>query len=248
MFPPHRLFGGLIGLLLILCACQPTPTPLPVNLPTIPPPTPTAGTPPPPRYAVAPDALPFLPADQINAQIVPLDAPPNPADLGVNYDLVVTLGDLPNGKISPTPLSIALTLNPSQPPLDDPALAAIVRRTIDAAQLAAALKLPAAQIVATEEAADPVTLRTELANAGYPDGFDLVVTADFDGGAQALAQLLAAVSIHARIATLGEVAHLALTTQPNTAGAIPLLTVPIHYRAAEGLQISFAPDGFPIIH
>ncbi len=92
-----------------------------------------------------------------------------------------------------------------------------------------------------------MALRTELANAGYPDGFDLVVTADFPGGADALVQLLAPVSLHARAASLGEVAHLALTTQP-AADAIPLLTIPIHYRAAEGLQISFAPDGFPIIH
>ncbi len=145
IFSHHHVFGGLIGLLLIICACQPTPTPLPVNLPTLPPPSPTAGTPPSPsllRYAAAPDALPFLPTDQISAQIIQLNAPPDPADLGTKYDVVVTLGDLPDGALSPTPLSIALTINPSLPPLDDPALAAIVRRAVDAAQLAAALKLP----------------------------------------------------------------------------------------------------------
>src|SRR5947199_311182 len=100
--PGAKRFGCGIaaGLLLLLTACGPEATPLPVNLPTLPPPSPTAGTPALLRYAVAPDALPYL-TDQdrtlisASAQLIPLDSAPADSDLGARYDLLVALGDLP---------------------------------------------------------------------------------------------------------------------------------------------------------
>src|SRR5712671_2255633 len=81
-----RLAFGIAALLLLVCACGPEATPLPVNLPTLPLPSPTAGTPAQLRYAVAPDALPYLTDHDRNligasAQLIPLDAAPSPDDL-----------------------------------------------------------------------------------------------------------------------------------------------------------------------
>ncbi len=247
---PRHGFGLLAGLLLLACACEPEATPLPVNLPTLPPATATEAPPQRPRYAVAPDTLPYL-TDQdrslisASADIVPLDAPPAADDLGTRYEIVVALGDLPDSTPAPTPLQVSLSVNTALPPLDDPALADIVRRAADPQQIVAALGIPGAQ-AATAQPGDPLALRGELANAGYPDGFDVTLAA-FAPGADALANLLGAIGIQARVVTsTDEPAHLTLTTAQD-ANAIPLLTIPIRYRAVEGLTITFTPSGFPIV-
>ena len=245
------LFGIMAGLLLLVCACEPTATPLPVNLPTLPPPSPTAGTPAPLRYAVAPDTLPYLSdADRslisASAQIIPLDTAPVTEDLGTRYEIVVALGDLPDGTRTDSPLELDLVVNPSLPPLDNPKLVDILRRAIDPQKIVAALHIPGAQAAAAQPS-DLLTIRSDLANAGYPDGFDVTVTAA--PGADALAQLLDAVGIETRIiTTVGEATHLTLVSgQTPPANAIPLCTIPISYRAVDGLKINFTPSGFPII-
>ena len=251
----RRLLGLIAGLLLA-CACQPPATPLPVNLPTLPPPSSTPGlytsTPTPLRYAVAPDALPFFSQQdqtQISASaaIIPLDAPPVPSDLGVRYDLVVAVGDLAGGTLAPSPLQIGLVINSALPPLDDPTLVEIIRRTIDPQKIAAALNLPGVQ-AATEQPEDSTALRNQLANAGYPDGFDVTLAVQIAPGAEVLTQMLKAIGIDARLTTnLSEPAHLTLTSeQTGNANVIPLFSLPINYSAVAGLKISFTPDGFPI--
>jgi len=240
------------GLLLLLGACGPEATPLPVNLPTLPPPSPTAGTPAQLRYAVAPDALPYL-TDQdrslisASAQLIPLDSAPADSDLGARYDLIVALGDLPDGTRTASPLQVDLVVNPALPPLDNPALVDILHRAIDPVKIVAALNMPyPGTQAASAQPADPLTLRADLANAGYPDGFDVTVAAA--PGADALAQLLDAVGIETRIVTTaGEATHLSFTSgQTPPANAIPLYTIPISYRAVDGLNITFTPSGFPI--
>jgi hypothetical protein len=235
---------------MLICACEPEATPLPVNLPTLPPPSPTAGTPAPLRYAVAPNALAYLSdADRslmsASAQIIPLDAAPVAEDLGAHYDIIVALGDLPDSMQTASPLELELVVNPSLPPLDNPKLVDILRRAIDPQKIVAALNIPGAQASGVQPS-DPLTIRTDLANAGYPDGFDVTVAAA--PGADALAQLLDAVGIETRIVTTaGEATHLTLVSgQSPPANAMPLLTMPISYRAVDGLKLTFTPSGFPI--
>ncbi|MEO8395908.1 MAG: hypothetical protein ABI700_23130, partial [Chloroflexota bacterium] len=142
-------------------------------------------------------------------------------------------------------LQINLVINTTLPPLDNAALAEIVRRALDPAKIVSALAIPGAQPVAATPV-DPLTLRTELANAGYPDGFDLTVSAQIAPGAAAIVQVLAAVGIETRVVTNpSEVVHLILTTA-QAADALPLFTVPLSYRAIDGLSISFTSSGFPI--
>lgn len=221
----------LAVVILLACACEPEATPLPVNLPTREPPTLAPTEPGLLRYALAPETLPYLSeqdrtAISADAEIVELDTAPNPDDLGTRYDIVVTLGVLPDAETAPSPLTLSLIVNTTLPPLDNPSLTEIVRTVI-------------------LSAADQTELRRDLANAGYPDGFDLTLAA-FAPGADSLAALLDSVNIQIRIInTANEPAHLTLTTQPTT-DAITLQTIPIHYRAVDGLTITFAPSGFPI--
>jgi hypothetical protein len=248
----NRLFGLTTGLLLLACACEPEATPLPVNLPTLSEPTSavtTAEAPPTLRYAVAANALPYLSAEDqslisASAEIVLLDTPPTADDLGTRYDIVVALGDLPDSTLAPAPLEVSLIINTSLPPLDDAELAHIVYQTVDPQQIALALGVPPEQAGAAP-APSREALRSRLANAGYPDGFDLTLGA-FAPGADVLALLLEAVGIHTRIpAEAGEPTHLTLTTVPTT-DALTLLTIPLSYRAVDGLTITFTPSGFPV--
>jgi hypothetical protein len=244
-----------IVLLLLACACEPEATPLPGNLPTRPPPTSEAATPEATqalRYAVAPDALPYLSADDralisASAEIVTLDALPAAAELGAQYDIVVALGDLPGGTPAPAPLQVSLIFNTSLPPLDDPNLELIVYQTVDTQAVAAALGVPSGvppEQAGAAPAPSQEALRSRLANAGYPDGFDLTLAA-FAPGADVLVRLLEAVGIHTRIVSDDEPAHLTLTTEPAE-NALTVLTLPLVYRAADGLTITFTPSGFPI--
>lgn len=238
------------GLLLLFCACAPEPTPLPVVLPTLPPAAPTPApdaTLAPLRYAVAPDALPFLSdadraAISASAELIALDAPPDDADFGTRYDLVVSTADFPGASAAPSELQVSLALNAALPPLDNPALADVVRAAVDPQAVAQALNLPS----------DPPTppalaaLREKLANAGYPDGFDLTLAAQNLPGADAITRMLAAVSVQARPVTEPSAAHLTLTTAPPDVNAMPLYRLALRFRAADGLTITFTPSGFPV--
>lgn len=237
----RRLFGLAAGLLLLACACDPEATPLPVNLPTRPPPTEIAATDEAPqvlRYAVAPDALPYLSAaDQAqiaaSASLIPLDAPPAAADLGAQYDIVVSLTALPDFTAAPEPLQVSLIFDTSLPPLDDPDIELIIHQSVDP------------QAIAAAPTPSQSALRSRLANAGYPDGFDLTLLA-LAPGADTLAALLESVGIHARLVSdSAQPAHLTLTTAPN-GDALTILTLPLYYRAVDGLSITFTPSGFPV--
>lgn len=234
-----RFWYVLAGLLLLACACnacEPEATPLPPNLePPIADATavPTDEAPAELRYAVTADTLPYLsPADKdlitAHAGIIPIDAPINPADLGNRYDIVVSLSDFSDASTAPTPLTVSLLIDATLPPLDDSTLANVVRRAI-------------------EPDANAPALRSDLANAGYPDGFDLTLTSEYAPGADVVAQALSAIGIDTRITTNpDDPAHITLTTASALADAIPLLTIPIYFRAIDGLTLTFTPSGFPL--
>ncbi len=249
-----RLNGLIAGLILLACACAPEPTPLPVILPTLPPATaaPAAdATDAPLRYALAPDALPYLSAADraaisAHAGIIALDSPPDPADLGSAYDLIVSLAALPDASLSPTELQISLLIDTSLVPLDDPQLADLLRLAIDPQAVARALGISSEQAGASPTLTT-AALRADLANAGYPDGFDVALAADGLPGAGTIAQMLAAVGIDARAVT-AQPAHLTLTSAapPDASAALPIYRLPIHFLAVDGLSITFTPSGFPI--
>lgn len=259
----------LIGLL-SLAACTPPPTPLPAFIaptPTVPPVSPT---PAPIRYALTQASLglvPDLDAIQADAQVIELDAPVDPADLGRRYDVVAGYGARENWTVSPTVLHVALIVNRTRPPLDETAIATVMRRALAPQAIVTALGLPGVQPAALQPmSANDV--RIALANAGLPDGFDVRLAAEPVPGAQAVADTLQAAHIGAILSAAAEsdfgatldasAPHLILAGWTNDAGkqvwiaragevnVIELYTVPISYLAVEGLQIRYAPGGFPL--
>jgi hypothetical protein len=105
------------------------------------------------------------------------------------------------------------------------------------------------------------TLRTSLANAGLPDGFDLSLASLYTPGAEAVAAQLATVGIGTRVTQIvpEEAADLTpfhlilfgssgqdLVQNIDVENRIDLFTVPISYRAIPELAIEFTPSGFPI--
>lgn len=240
---------------LLAAACEPEATPLPVILPTL---SPAATATPLPetqplRYALASDVANFLSADDermisAEALILPLDAPPTTDALGVDYEILVAFSAFPESTEAPTPLRLVLRLNTALAPLDDPQIAEIVRQAVNPQAVANALGFPPEQIA---DAPAAETLRASLANAGYPDGFDLTLAANFTAGAETIMQNLSALRLEVRLANAGENAHLTLTSAPSSAEStsetLELLTLPIYYRAVPGLDVKFTPAGFPII-
>lgn len=272
---------SLHGLLLaaVLAACGPEATPFPVDIPT-----PSAAVTSVPaaapdtapdetvetgelRYALAPNTTDFvtdLPLLEQSARLIMLDAPVNPADAGSRYDLIAAYGDLPGGQRSPVGHQIALLINPRLPPLDDSAVVAVLRHTINPQAVLTALDIPGAAAEPLESAPTK-TLREELANAGWPDGFDLELLPNAPGAAPVAAALgTAGITVHVRDAAdtaaafEAGTAHLALVawtapevqteweTRVGAANVLPLYSLPVSYLAAPGLNITFTPDGWPL--
>ena len=247
---------GLLALLLVLIAsCEPEPTPLPVAILPASTEAPAPTDPAQIRYAIAPNAaglIPDLALIDESARVEYLSAPPVPEDLGARYDLVVALGDLPEGTRAPSLLTVSLIINPALPPLDDAAARAAIASAVAPPALVTALAIPGAQPIPLESS-PARTVRDALANAGYPDGFDVTLAAFFAPGADALAAQLATVGIQARIVAADSPvdAHLSIVTDADSRDIAPdnrldLFTVPISYRAAPGIAVDFTPSGFPI--
>lgn len=253
----RQRLAPLLVLLLLVSACEPEATPLPVILPTLPAATATPSAPDEQalRYALAPGVVPFLSADDqrlitSSATIIPLDAPPSTDDLGSVYDILVAFNEFPESTEAPAPLQVDLRVNTTLAPLDDPDIALIIRQAVDPQAIAAALGIPPEQASAAP-APSAQALRTNLANAGYPDGFDLTLAADFTAGTETIVQNLSALNFEVRLVPAGETAHLTLTSLPaisqEGSDSFDLLDIPLYYRAISGLNVSFTPAGFPVI-
>ena len=251
------------GLLLAcLSACEPEATPFPVDIPTPATATPTPGAPAPVRYALAPNTLDAV-ADRAllesSAQVTQLSEAVHLDDLGTQFDIIAAYGTYPDATPSPSVVTLSLLINTSLSPLDNPALAGILQRGADPAALIAQLDIPGLQAVPGDVTSQS-TLRAELANAGWPDGIDLSLAYENVIAVNALQAYWQALNIHLNAFPLQDLSgqtHLTLFvwTTPEQRAAfagtdssvIDLLTMPISYWAVPGLQISYSPQGWPIV-
>ncbi len=273
-----RCLFGLLAVTACLTACGPEPTPFPVDIPATPTTaplvtfTPVAAPVALPdgviRYALAANTTGFvtdLALLEQSAHVETLTTPVDPADLGRRYDLIAAYGDLPGGIRSPVEQHIVLLINPALAPTDDPAVVNVLRQAVQPRTLLLALNLPGTASAPSDPVPQSV-LRAALANAGWPDGFDLKLLHDGTPGAAQLGTLLQTLSIDvhrerttdAAAALETGRAHLALISLPNdddradwetrigAANVMPLYTLPISYLAVEGLTISFTPTGWPL--
>lgn len=266
-----KVYAALFFILL-LAACGPQPTPLPAFVPTSTPEPVQPTLPPPLRYAAASNTASHIDAGTTAAIMAEglLEYLPEFAGddgLGVDYDLVMAYGLWEGWTAAPLAQQVTLIINTALPPLDRPELAAIVSQFLRPQQVVDALGIPAAA-AAAHETQPPAALRTALANAGYPDGFELVLAHTGVPGAEQLVAQLAEGSIDLQVLRLSPEGlataltegyiHLALlrwlapdereawaTTLPE-AKLLDLYSLPISYRAVEGLAISFSPAGWPL--
>jgi hypothetical protein len=250
-------------LIFLLSACEPEPTPFPVDIPPTPSPTPDVQMP--IRYAFAPntsEAVSDLDLIAASGSVEHLIEAPNPADIGTRFDVIAAYGKWPDTTESPILTRVALVINSSIVPLDAPAIANVLRRALDPTAILADLDIPGGEI-ASIETASPITLRTELANAGWPDGFDVIMASESLPGITEITGQLAAISVAAQPVPLSnsvwERTHLAIIawTTPEERAAwieraggesnvIDLFTLPISYWAAPDLSITFTPGGWPL--
>jgi hypothetical protein len=252
-----------------LVSCTPEATPFPVDIPTI------SSTSAPNsqstlRYALAANTenlVSDLAVIQAEAQIEQLTAPINNDDLGSHYDLATAYGDLEGGTRSPIVNHIALVLNPSIAPLDNKILINILRRSLDTKAIVTALDISGVEANAFDPLS-PLMLRTELANAGWPDGLKLILAYAYTPGAATVAEHLGLAGIQAQLLALTEQEVItAFTVGRIQAGLISwktaeerenwvskfgdenvldLYSVPISYIAVSGLDVEFTPSGWPI--
>lgn len=219
------------------------------------------------RYALAAntaDAVPDLELIQETVQIEHLTEPIQPDDLGNRYDIVAAYGDFAESTRAPVSPTIALILQPA-PPLDDPEILSVLHRGIDTNQLIADLPGAVAQTVETQTRS---ILQTDLANAGWPDGFSLILGSANAPGVAKISEQFSRLRIDLQTIVItvaqlqtalkaGEVqlGLFAWTTAEERqqweaefgeANIIDLFTVPISYRAVPGLNVTFTPGGWPL--
>ena len=260
---------GMIGLLLI-SACQPEATPVA----NVAPPTPTEDIaetlPPPIRYVLGIHAQNIVSlSNEIsqNALIIPASGLTEDSLLGTDYDVIADYGSVEGWQQSPVIPTISLIINPNLAPLNDDSIANIIRSSVDGVRIINQTNISGTIPLAVSTIRIS-SLKTEFANMGHPDGFELRIGIAEIPNAQAILQELSALNIDTEVinGTLTDIAteltsnrlQLALikwhsvsekaiwTSAVGENNVIDLYQLPISYLASPDLKITFSDDGFPI--
>lgn len=257
-------------LLTLLSACQPDATPIAAVLPITPTPAIEETLPPPIRYAIGNMAQGNIATQDLiaeNALIIPLADTSDTSGLGADYDILAEYGLHEGWQQSPVLPTVSLIINPKLAPLDKDTVANIIRNSLDSGKIALETGI-IGTIPLSSLALDSAPLRAELANMGYPDGFDLHIGNAFIPHAEAITSQFLSVNIDSLITQYSNEdiltainrnrLHLALVKWHNVAeksawtalvgenNFIDLYQLPISYLAMPDLKITFSEDGFPI--
>lgn len=275
-----RLFIVALMLALgLLAACEPEATPIPAFIDATPDGTiglPLPGTltvtpaQPQVRYGLMVDSLDQIPElDQLEAvgTVTRIDRVMMQGELSASYDIAAAYGDRPGWQLSPVRPGVSLIVNATIPPLDQPAALDAVRASLDAQAITGALNLPGALPLS---ASQPILadLRRGLANAGWPDGFDLrtaympipgidyvaaswrvlgILTEPHPLDDAAIEAGLREGQLNAAVITWAngeERARWEAVFGPDA--LIDLYAIPISYWSRDGLSLTFTPGGWPI--
>lgn len=214
-----EVFLLLLFILLFLAACEPAPTPFPVDVPPTPTPTALPDDLPPLRYALAPPFTErgFSDLGQLReagVDVYALVEPPASGDLGSAYDVVAGYGRA-EGEWTASALlpHIALVVDSTRPPFDDPGLRALLLQSVDTAPLSVGLTIDGVDVMPNpENALSPNAIRTQLANdgvldgvldgIGLPDGVGLLLAEAFVPGADTIAAQMYTSGFDAALITL----------------------------------------------
>lgn len=271
--PDSRAVTGMrhvlacVGVLALLAACEPDATPLPAYVPPTVTTLPATATPGPLRYALAAEtrgSVVDLALLEASAEVTLLE-PDEPTDLG-NYALMAGYGDRPGWARSPVTPRVSLAIGGKRAPLDEPAMAGLIVSAIDAQALVSASGIGGSEALSAP--AERGAQRAALANAGWPDGFDVALGDAGLPGTEALIGQLAALGLNvSRVALPPDALIAALTdgrvnlalvawtderqrqAMAEAVGAervIDLYTLPITFQAVDGLRLTFTPGGWPL--
>lgn len=267
MRPLRGMLGWLSAVLLLLVGCDASSTPVPAVVPPTVTPVPAVDNtqPPPLRYGLSPLLQDNLDETTLQSlREIALVEAWTPSDDPAAYDIVAAYGREEGWEVAPTGHDLILLFNQSLSPLDNASMATTIQRALDTQQLADATGItgvvPGANAIDRE-----VSLRAELANMGYPDGFELVLAHTHALTLDSLQAQLAAVNIDSRtvlidITDVPDVldnnrAHLvlALTASQDQLAALresmysaQLYVLPIRYIARDDLTLTFTPQGLPV--
>lgn len=254
---------------LLIAGCQPEATPLPASLLSMPTETPTPAPVRSLRYALLANTEGFVSdLDELaaSAEVDVLDRDVEPSDLGGRFDMVAGYGLRPGWTAAPARVRVSLVLHSTGLPLDDPAIADAIRRSVNPQPVVSALGIEGVEPGAIT-AASPAQLKATMANAGWPDGFDVVLGYDAPGAGGIAVQLEAlGLEVHARqferqalqsafaeqrvqlalVAWVDAAEREGWVTLAGDTNVLDLYTIPISYWAGEGLTITFTPGGWPV--
>lgn len=262
-------FICIIGLFFI-SACQPEATPVA----NVVPPTPTEDiieTLAPPIHYVLGATIQNMDSirDEItrSALLIPMSGLTEDSLLGTDYDIIADYGIIDGWQQSPIIPTVSLIINPNLAPLNDDIIANVIRSGVDSVRIvnqtniSGTLPLAISTIRLT-------SLKTEFANMGYPDGFELQMSIAEIPNSDAIVNELNGLNLDLQVTqrTLENIAtqltnnrlHLALIKWHNVSekaiwtsavgemNVIDLYQVPISYLASPELTITFSDNGFPI--
>lgn len=248
----------MIGTILVGCEAQSTPIAA-ISTPTD---VPQATNIPIPelRYGVAGNLAEYMDNSSDYPNFEVLDST-SPID---DFDLVVAYGTYDGWQQSPHSHHISLAVNPNFPPLDNPTLLDLVPQMIDTQALISAIDISGIQETRVQSPDNIGTVRTSLANAGYPDGVQLVLATDTTFALDEFINLFAIRSIDLRLIDMSDSgfddnqAHLTLflwvqdnerdvlASQVGDENIIDLFTIPISYITPDDIAVDFSENGIPI--
>jgi hypothetical protein len=202
-----------------------------------------------------------------SALLIPASGLTEESLLGTDYDIIADYGLIDGWQQSPVVPTVSLIINPNLAPLNDEPIANIIRNGVDGVRIvnrtniSGTLPLAISTIRLT-------SLKTEFANMGYPDGFELQIGVAEIPHHDAIVNELNGLNLELQITqrTLENIAtqltnnrlHFALIKWNNVSekaiwtsavgemNVIDLYQLPISYLASPELTITFTDNGFPI--
>jgi|GEM_PF-966180 len=262
-------FICLIGLL-IVAGCQPEATPVANVVPPTNTPDTTETLTPPIRYVLGPNSQNMTSIETILATdglLIPSNSLTQESQLGVDYDVIADYGQISGWQQSPVVPTVSLVINPNLSPLNDDTITNIISNGVDGVRIINQTNI-SGTIPLAISTIQLSSLKTEFANMGYPDGFQLQMSIAEIPNNQSVITELNNLNIDLNIteATLETIAsqlvsnrvHLAVikwhtvsekavwTSAVGENNVIDLYQMPISYLATPNLTITYADNGFPL--
>jgi hypothetical protein len=179
----------------------------------------------------------------------------------VDYDIVAAYGVFEGWQLSPIRQHLALVINPNLAPLDNEAIRVLIPQAIDSQALVDSLAIAGMQAGSLATLPN-ASIRTSLANAGYPDGFQLTLAASPLLGLGIITEQFNANNISIQVIEADTIidnrAHLLLVlwtdeaerdewvSQMGEADVLEIYSLPISYLVKDGIHIEFSEAGWPL--